>query len=99
MNEAIRRGEDAKRLLAEPLLVEAFDKLEQSIIQRLRVIDVGALEAQRDWVITLQLLGAVKRHLEQVIATGKLEQFEQDRLSYEKRLQPRGRKAAISGPR
>lgn len=82
MNPEIRRAEDAKRLLNEPLMVEAFSKVEEAILARLRTVDVGAIEAQRDLVVTLQLLGKVKQYLEQVIVTGRMVEFdEQQKVS------------------
>lgn len=97
MNEAIRRGEDAKRLLDEPLFVEAFGKIEAAILNRLRTVDVGALETQRDLIVTLQLLGKLRQYIEQVAVTGRLEQIEQERVSLESKLRGRGRRSAVSG--
>lgn len=72
MNEEQRRGEEAKRILAEPLVVEAFAEVEAAILANLRIVDVGAMDAMRDWVVSLQLLGKVKQHIEQVMVTGEL---------------------------
>ena len=72
MNDEQRRGEEAKRILAEPLVVEAFAEVEAAILANLRTVDVGAMDAMRDWVVSLQLLGKVKQHIEQVMVTGEL---------------------------
>ena len=68
----VRRGEEAKRVLAEPLLSEAFEVVEAAIIAKLKTIDVGAMDAQRDLVVSLQLLNKVKGYIEQVAITGEL---------------------------
>jgi len=82
MNPDIRRAEDAKRLLSEPLMAEAFAKVEEAILSRLRTVDVGAIEAQRDLVVTLQLLGKVKQHIEQTALTGRFAEEEAARKSW-----------------
>jgi hypothetical protein len=72
MNEEIRRGEEAQRLLDEPILKEAFEAIELTFIDKLKRIDVGATEAQRDLIVSLQLLNKVKKYIEEVATTGKL---------------------------
>ena len=78
MNTEIRRGEEAKRLLSEPLFVEAFTAVEQALISRMRTVDVGAHEAQRDLIVSLQLLGKVKQYIEQVAVSGRLAQMSEE---------------------
>lgn len=88
MTDEIRRGEDAKRLLAEPLLVEAFDAIHAAMLANLMQTNVNDTEAQRGWVVSLQILAKVKRHLEQVIVSGELakeELAQQNALSHRKK--------------
>lgn len=87
--EQIRRGDDAKRLMAEPLLQEAFDLIEQGLMARMRTVDVGASDAQRDLIVTLQLLGKVKQHIEQTALTGRFAEEELARKSWIDRLRRR----------
>ena len=87
--EQIRRGDEAKRLMAEPLLQEAFDLIEQGILSRMRTVDVGAVEAQRDLIVTLQLLGKVKQHIEQTALTGRFAEEEAARKSWTDRFKKR----------
>lgn len=86
INTEIRRAEDAKRLMSEPLLVEAFEKVEEALIQRLKQVDVGATDAHRNLIVTLQLLGKVKQYIEQVIVSGKLAAMEDERKSWADKL-------------
>ena len=72
MNDEIRRGEEAQRLLDEPILKEAFEAVEAALIDGIKRVDVGSADAQRDLVVSLQLLGKVKRYIEQVATTGKM---------------------------
>lgn len=70
--EEIRRGREADRLMSDPLMVEAFDAVEKAILDGLRTVDVGAKDAQRDLIVTLQLLGNLQRILKTHIQTGEL---------------------------
>lgn len=70
--EEIRRANEAERLLADPLLSAAFSDVESAILTELRAVDVGARDKQRDLIVTLQLLGNLRRILRTHIETGKL---------------------------
>lgn len=72
MNDEIRRGEDARRVLAEPLLKEAFEKIEAAVMDEIRRVDVGDANKQRDLIVTFQLLQKVRRYLADVVTTGDL---------------------------
>lgn len=87
--EQIRRGDDARRLMQEPLLSEAFTLIEQGLMSRMRTVDVGATETQRDLIVTLQLLGKVKQHLEQTMLTGKFAEEEAARKSWTDKFRKR----------
>lgn len=71
-DEEIRRGHEAERLLAHPLLSSAFSEIESVIVDELRVVPVGADKKQRDLIVTLQLLGNLKKLIQQHIQTGQL---------------------------
>ena len=87
--EQIRRGDEAKRLMAEPLLQDAFSLIEQGLLARMRTVDVGASETHRDLIVTLQLLGKVKQHIEQTALTGRFDEEEQARKSWVDKLKRR----------
>ena len=66
------RGEQARRLLTDPLLVEAFETVEAD----LRAAWTATAEAQdrereRLWLM-VKLLGRLKGHLTSALETGKL---------------------------
>lgn len=79
MNPEVRRGEEAKRLMNEPLLQEAFTKIEAAILESMKRADVGASDAHRNLIVTLQLLGKVKRHIQTVIETGQMAALEEEK--------------------
>ena len=67
-----RRGEQAKRLLDDPLLQEAFAAVDQALRDAWSsTADDATDERERLWLM-LKLLGRVRAHLSRVLETGKL---------------------------
>lgn len=64
----------------DPLLRGAFDAVEARILDEMRRVDVGAQAAQRDLIVTLQLLGSLKRHLKTHIETGQLARISKETM-------------------
>lgn len=77
MTEAdeITRGRQAKELMEHPLLVEAFNTIEQGLIEGIVDMPLTAKELEREAVRSLQLLRKIKRELKTVAETGKLAEF------------------------
>lgn len=71
-DEEVRRGMEAQRVMAEPLLVEAFSRLESGVLDQLRRVGLGDEKAHHTLIATLQTIGAVKGHLLQIMETGKM---------------------------
>jgi len=67
-----QRGQDAKRLLEEPLLVEAFNTLEQEIIDKWKTAPARDVEGREKLWTMLHLLQRTRAHLESVMASGRL---------------------------
>lgn len=80
-DDKIRRGEDAKRLLQEPLLVEAFDRLDAAYVKAWR--DTNDEKIKEYCHFGTKALAAMRRHLELAIQTGDIAvkeiQIEEDR--------------------
>lgn len=71
-DDRIWRGNEAKRLLDEPLLKEAFDAVERDTVNELKRMPIWEADRKRrDLVHRLQLLEDVRQHLQAVIAAGK----------------------------
>ncbi len=68
----ITRAREAERLMNDPLMAAAFGEIEAAILERLRSVDVGARDAQRDLILMLQVVGKVQRIMQTHIETGKL---------------------------
>lgn len=77
-DEEIRRKAEAEQLMAHPLMAEAFAVIENTVISELKRVDVGAQVAQRDLIVTLQLLGKLRQHIVTVIQTGKMAEMQKE---------------------
>jgi hypothetical protein len=78
--EELRRAEEAKRLLDNPLFKEAFTTIREELIRHLLNTRV-AEEVERDRLyITIKALDLVKQHIQSVLETGKLAESEQEKF-------------------
>ena len=76
--EELRRADDARRLLDNPLFKEAFTTIREELIRHLLNTRV-AEEVERDRLyITIKALDLVKQHIQSVLETGKLAEKEQE---------------------
>ena len=78
--EELRRADDAKRLLDNPLFKEAFKTIREELIKHLLNTRV-AEELERDRLyITIKALDLVEQHIQSVLETGKLAENEQEKF-------------------
>ena len=78
--EELRRADEAKRLLDNPLLKEAFTTIREELIKHLLNTRV-AEETERDRLyITIKALDLVEQHIQSVLETGKLAENEQEKF-------------------
>ena len=76
--EELRRADDAKRLLDDPLFKESFKTIREELIKHLLNTRV-AEEVERDRLyITIKALDLVEQHIQSVFETGKLAEKEQE---------------------
>jgi hypothetical protein len=72
LEQESRRGEQAKRLLEDPLLQEAFTAVDRALRDTWSATgDDATDERERLWLM-LKLLERVRTYLSQVLETGKL---------------------------
>lgn len=72
LEQESRRGEQARRLLEEPLLQEAFAAVDSALREAwAATADEAMAERERLWLM-LKLLGRVRSHLVDTLETGKL---------------------------
>ena len=77
--DEIKRGEEAQRLLENPLMKEAFTKVHEGILQAMKDSPFGDEKTHNRLVIALQLLGQIEKQLRDVAATGKMAKIQTDR--------------------
>lgn len=81
LREDESRGEQARALLENPLLQEAFAALDKSYVEAWRGTGARDAEArERLWQAT-QIVGKVRTHLRTVMDTGKLARHELDSIA------------------
>lgn len=68
--EEVQRGLDAERLLREPLLVEAFEKLEKEYTRAWQTSPARDAEGREKLFLTLKCLQKSRAHLTSVLETG-----------------------------
>jgi len=72
LEQESRRGEQARRLLEDPLLQEAFASVDRALREAWAATqDDATAERERLWLM-LKLLGRVRIHVVDVLQTGKL---------------------------
>ena len=81
VDQEIRRGEEAARLVEAPLLKEAFDKIEAGIIDAMKRVPMGDTKTQHELVLSLQLFGRIKGHMAEVMETGKLARIQKETMA------------------
>jgi hypothetical protein len=70
--EEITRAQEAERLLAHPLMKEAFETIQKEVIERWQNSPAADANGREKLWLTFKLLQRLKTHLESVMASGKL---------------------------
>lgn len=76
--EEIKRGEEADRLLKNPLFSEAFTSVRENIVTSMSTSAFGDATTHNRLVIALQLLEQIEKRLKDHIATGKMSALKTD---------------------
>ena len=71
LNE-IKRGDEAKRILDNPIYQEAVQKVRDGLIQAMAGSALGDAVTHNRLVIGLQLLTQIEKQLQDVMNTGKM---------------------------
>lgn len=74
--EEQQRGHEAELLLNNPLLIEAFSKVKESIISSMGESAFGDEKTHNRLVIALQMLGQIEKQIKNVVTTGKMAQIQ-----------------------
>lgn len=81
-HEEMIRGEEAERLLANPLFIESIDKVRQGIISSMEQSALGDESTHNRLVIALQLLNKIEKNIKEVAETGKMIKMQIDKPSF-----------------
>jgi len=84
------RGAHASRLLADEMFVEAFETVEKWIIDSWKESPIRDTEGQLDLRLMHKVLIRVRKHIEEVVQTGKMAN---QQLEHERSLKERARAA------
>lgn len=80
------RGERAKRILEDPLYVEAFGKIEAELIERFKTSEVSDSDGHRNIRESLKLLNNLQSEFKQIMITGDGARKELLRIREESKL-------------
>lgn len=72
LKDEIDRGAKAEKLLADSMLIEAFDLVAKAIHERWESCPMRDREGAHELKLQLKLLSDVRANLEQAVADGKL---------------------------
>jgi hypothetical protein len=76
-----QRGEEARRLLAHPLLAEAFAAIDADLRRRWEASGDGESAARERLWLALRLLGRLRGALAEVLETGRLAAVQLDEMA------------------
>ena len=81
-HEEMIRGEEAERLLDNPLFIESIDKVRNGIISSMEQSALGDESTHNRLVIALQLLNKIEKNIKEVAETGKMIKMQIDKPSF-----------------
>lgn len=85
--EEIRKGEEAKLLIENPIFKEAINQVRDGIVNSLTTSALGDSVLHNRLTIALQLLGQIEKQIKTHIETGKMAAIQaDDRLGKKLRL-------------
>lgn len=76
--EDIKRGEEADRILKNPLFIDAFESVRESIINSMAQSAFGDAQTHNRLVIAMQLLAQIEKQLKDHVATGRMSAMKVD---------------------
>ena len=71
LNE-IKRGDEAKRIIENPIYQEAIQKVRDGLIQNIVSSPLGDAQTHNRLAIAMQVLNQIEKQLQDVMHTGKM---------------------------
>jgi hypothetical protein len=81
-HEEMIRGEEAERVLSNPIFIESIDKVRQGIISSMEQSALGDESTHNRLVIALQLLNKIEKNIKEVAETGKMIKMQIDKPNF-----------------
>ena len=81
LDSEIRQAKDAARIFGDPFFVKVMDSMESDLITQMRQVPMADHETQHELILSLQLLGNLKRRFQVVIDTGRLAETQKQSLA------------------
>lgn len=76
LTKDIRRGEEAQRLLENPIFREAVDGIKAAIIEKWEICPIRDYEGQKELKLMLKLLNDLESNIIKVVSSGKIADFD-----------------------
>lgn len=76
LDQQLIDADEAKRLIENPILQEAFSGVRDGIITAMQSAPMGDERTHNRLVIALQILGQIEKNIKEKIQTGKLAEIE-----------------------
>jgi hypothetical protein len=77
-DQEIREAREADGVLNNPVFKNAVEGIERNLIERMKQVPMADLDTQHELILSLQLLGALKRSLSDTIQTGKMAEIQKE---------------------
>jgi hypothetical protein len=81
-HEEMIRGEEAERVLSNPIFIESVDKVRNGIISSMEQSALGDESTHNRLVIALQLLNKIEKNIKEVAETGKMIKMQIDKPNF-----------------
>ena len=81
-HEEMIRGEEAERVLSNPIFTESIDKVRNGIISSMEQSALGDESTHNRLVIALQLLNKIEKNIKEVAETGKMIKMQIDKPNF-----------------
>lgn len=79
--ERMKRADEAKRIINEPALKNAFTDIREGLVRNIESCKFGDTATQNSLMLSLQLLKSMQKLIEAHITDGKIAQKELDKMN------------------
>jgi len=77
-DQEIREAREVQTLLDHPAFKRAMTSIESGLIDKMRQVPMADIDTQHQLILSLQLLGALKRNFSDIIQSGKMAEIQKE---------------------